>query len=295
MAIAAVPDEPEHPVFHSIPERCDEVHRLKNEEGWSFRQIARHLGISHTQAREDYLRASSERPAVDKASAKSGALEHLDFLQRETLKILRRTHYVAQFGKIAFLEEEQPDGSVRSVPLVDDGPILAAIRELRQIEERRAKILGYEAPRQQPVLVLTDEILLEALAQREAELGELEPGGPENSSQLQEDEIVDAELVPDEAKRSSDTRTVDEPHPQAPDQGFSDEPEAGKLDAEEPADAVAAGQLGNSELQEPSSSGPEFPPAGSRPSFSDEQAPDQGQRLEEESPGGDENLGQAAP
>jgi hypothetical protein len=73
-------------------------------------------------------------------------LDRLDRLQVEALAVLRRRHVVVQGGKIV----KDEDGK----PLLDDGPVLAAIGKLLDIQARRARLLGLDAPAKHEVLSL---------------------------------------------------------------------------------------------------------------------------------------------
>ena len=84
-------------------------------------------------------------------------LDRLDALQIGALTVLRRPHYVVSAGKIVKGDQGQP--------LLDDGPTLAAIDELL-LMERRAKLLGLDAPTQVDLKVMT----LDQMDDRIAEL-----------------------------------------------------------------------------------------------------------------------------
>lgn len=137
----------------------DEAYRLSTVERWSEREIAAHLGISngtaHTriQAAAERLRLSTK----DASSRRQAELEHLEFLSRESMKVLRTTHYVVT----ASGGMPRMDGQF----LVDHEPTLKAITTLRQISESRRKLLGLDLPVPQRVEVITEEILDKALAE----------------------------------------------------------------------------------------------------------------------------------
>jgi hypothetical protein len=64
-------------------------------------------------------------------------LAELDEMAREAWKVLRNTHYVVDRGDVVHLHDE---------PLLDDAPVLAAIARLLDIQVRRAKLVGLDAP-----------------------------------------------------------------------------------------------------------------------------------------------------
>lgn len=65
-------------------------------------------------------------------------LAELDEMAREAWKVLRNTHYTVDRGEVVHL-----DGR----PLLDDAPVLAAIGRLLDIQVRRARLVGLDAPK----------------------------------------------------------------------------------------------------------------------------------------------------
>ena len=62
----------------------------------------------------------------------------IDYLEQRAIQILNKHHaYVSAGGKVVY-----DDG----VKLEDDGPVLQAIQVLSKLAERRAKLLGLNAP-----------------------------------------------------------------------------------------------------------------------------------------------------
>jgi hypothetical protein len=92
-------------------------------------------------ARKDFARALEENIAAQNASVevyREEQLQELDYLAEEAHKILRARHYVVtQSGKIV----EDPE---TGQPMVDDGPVLAAIDRLVKILDRIAKLRGLD-------------------------------------------------------------------------------------------------------------------------------------------------------
>lgn len=78
------------------------------------------------------------------------------------MEVLEREHVTVSNGRVVSLD----DGT----PLPDDGPVLQAIDRLLRIQERRARLLGLDAPVKRD-LTLTDErtARIEALAEELAE------------------------------------------------------------------------------------------------------------------------------
>lgn len=108
--------------------------------GLSLRQIAGVTGLSKSTV-ENRLRAEFEEYRQDSASLKEQyvalELERLDGAQTVVLGVLEANHMVVSDGRVV-----RVDGT----PLADSGPVLAAVREFRQISESRRKLLGLDAP-----------------------------------------------------------------------------------------------------------------------------------------------------
>lgn len=119
-------------------ERDAEACRLRTR-GHSFQQIADTLGFTdRSLARRAVQRALAE--VVHEAATEyvQVQLEQLDALTVEALRVLEGEHLVASAGRLVL----GPDGE----PLVDGMPKLNAIDRLLRIMERRAKLLGLDAP-----------------------------------------------------------------------------------------------------------------------------------------------------
>lgn len=141
------------------------------------------LGYSSVQAaRKDFTRALEESIAAQHASVevyREEQLEELDYLAEEAHKILRARHYiVTQSGRIV----EDPE---TGQPMLDDGPVLAAIDRLVKILDRIAKLRGLDAP--QRLEVLTIDAIEAAIADLNQQLAATDaeteaPAGTEGTS-----------------------------------------------------------------------------------------------------------------
>lgn len=116
-------------------------------------------------ARRDFARALEESIAAQHASVevyREEQLVELDYLAEEAHKILRARHYVVtQAGKIV----DDPD---TGQPMLDDGPVLAAIDRLVKILDRVAKLRGLDAP--QKLEVMTIDAIEAAITDLNAQL-----------------------------------------------------------------------------------------------------------------------------
>lgn len=145
-----------------------EVLRLRLEESLTFRDIGRRLSMDPSHACKVYRRAlQRDVPATIASEARAAELDRLDLLEQVTLEVLRATHYAHSFGKVAKTDAGEL--------LVDHGPTLAAVRELRELGRRRAAILGSDPPRRQTISVITEDALDVAIKQLEAELAAMGP------------------------------------------------------------------------------------------------------------------------
>lgn len=128
----------------------------------NYRQIARELDLSTSTAYEAVQRGLADTVAETNDEVRRQELERLDDLARASLRVLSKTHLVVSQGKVA---KHPETGEV----LVDDAPVLAAIDRLLKIQERRAKLLGLDAPAK--VEVLTLDAIDSEIRKLSAELG----------------------------------------------------------------------------------------------------------------------------
>lgn len=122
-----------------IAERRTRVLAMRVEQR-PYAEIAAKLGISEDVARKDYERAVAERGhALDAQRKPAIAIElaKLDAIEQAAWEVLRRDHIVIQHGKVVRLNRK---------PVTDDGPVLNAIDRLLRAAERRARLLGLDAP-----------------------------------------------------------------------------------------------------------------------------------------------------
>lgn len=80
-------------------------------------------------------------------------LQHLDALRQRAWDVMEREHLLVQAGRVVRDGQDVDAETGDPVPgtgvqLVDHGPTLAAIDRLLKIQERRAKLLGLDAPTQ---------------------------------------------------------------------------------------------------------------------------------------------------
>ncbi|WP_158694398.1 hypothetical protein [Streptomyces canus] len=127
-------------------ERAASAARLKAANPrMTYQQIADQLGYSDKgnawraiqKCRQAVLRQAGAELVASQAA-------QLDNMFVAAMEVLERDHVVVSHGKVITMPDE--DGTER--PLVDDGPKLAAIREMRAINESYRKLLGVDQPQQ---------------------------------------------------------------------------------------------------------------------------------------------------
>ncbi|MFF2228620.1 hypothetical protein ACFVV7_35470 [Streptomyces globisporus] len=142
-------------------QRDAEAARLRTQ-GWTYPRIADHLGFKHrADAWNAVQRVLKDTVREAGKEVRSLELERLDRLEAAANEVLERQHITVSHGKIVYHEDE---------PLPDDAPSLQAIDRLLKIQERRARLLGLDAPTKQAITITPERAA--ALEQLVEELGE---------------------------------------------------------------------------------------------------------------------------
>jgi hypothetical protein len=136
--------------------------------GWTYDQIAEELnyasGSGAYKAVQTAYIASLKEPAE---IIKRQAVDRLDIMLKKALEIMASVHVYVSQGHVVrqrVLDEMgdpvtigiNEDGSpiYQMEAIIDHAPVLDAIRTALKIEERRAKLLGLDAPKQMEILSL---------------------------------------------------------------------------------------------------------------------------------------------
>lgn len=134
--------------------------------GLTYRQIAAQQGVkSQKTAYEAVQRALADAIQEPAAEVRQIELDRLDEYMRHALRVLATPHLVVSQGVVA----EHP---VTGEPLADDQPVLQALDRLLKISERRARLLGLDAPARSRVEVITEDAVdaeIKRLAEEVAE------------------------------------------------------------------------------------------------------------------------------
>ena len=139
-------------------ERDAEAARLRTR-GYSYQQIADELGwVSRGDAYRAVQRVLADTVKEAGDEVRAIELARLDGLHVAAMDVLEREHVTVSNGRIVVLGD---------APLPDDGPVLAAIDRLLKIQERRAKLLGLDAPTKQAISISPDRLAeIEQLAEQ---------------------------------------------------------------------------------------------------------------------------------
>jgi hypothetical protein len=114
--------------------------------GARYDDITQQLGYSSRGAAvQDVQRALVATVQEPADELRALEVQRLDMLWQTALRVLTRQHVTVSNGKVVHL-----DGS----PVKDDAPVLAAIDRLLKIQERRARLLGLDAPAKHEVVTL---------------------------------------------------------------------------------------------------------------------------------------------
>ena len=132
--------------------------------GWNYQAIADELGYAGPSgAHAAVSRSLAESVRAPLNDARQLAAAHLDELAREAWKVIRGRWIAVSGGKAVVLDDE---------PIPDHKPIVEALRVLVAIEDRRARLLGLDAPTQTRVNVITEDLIDAELARLDAQLAQ---------------------------------------------------------------------------------------------------------------------------
>ena len=145
-----------------------EACRLKFEEGLSFKGIAERMGCSPGAAHGRVNRALRLMAGPAPEQLRQQEIAKLDLLEQAAWKVLEDRHLRVDHGRVV-----TDDG----VPIEDDAPVLAAIDRVLKIQDRRAKLVGLDAPTKVRHEVITEDATDAAIRQLEAELARRSPAG----------------------------------------------------------------------------------------------------------------------
>jgi hypothetical protein len=111
----------------------------------TYREIGAELGIDRSTAYDAVQRAAQMIPTEGAAEMKHAMLEEMDRMARHLWDVVERQQS-------------------------DDGPGLQAIAQLLRVQERKARLMGLDAPTRRAVDVITHDALTNAVADLEADI-----------------------------------------------------------------------------------------------------------------------------
>src|SRR3954451_99443 len=154
---------------HEKTKRRDAEAAKLRVRGRTYQDIADELGYASPGASHDAVsRSLAESVRVPFEQQRELALNQLDQLASEAWTIVQARHCVISAGKVMSVDGE---------PLSDPKPVLDALAVLIRIEERKARLLGLDAPRKSPVAVITEEMVDTEIARLEAQIAAHSAGG----------------------------------------------------------------------------------------------------------------------
>ena len=128
----------------------------------TYQQIGDFLGMTRQAAHQAVQRAIRDIPKDGAEETLRLELEKLDFLERKLFIIMEKEHLrVSNSGKVVTVDGEL---------ILDDGPVMQAIQGLLKVSERRAKLLGINAPEKHEFITL--DTVESEIKRLEAKLGE---------------------------------------------------------------------------------------------------------------------------
>ena len=143
--------------------------------GQAYQQISDELGYGHSSNARRAVKKILDGIVVEgRDEAIKIELDGLDMMTRAVFEVLEAKHYVVSDGRIVHLgDKDDPDRR----ELLDDAPVLQAVDRLLKIADRRAKLLGLDAPKRIEVGDGTPD-LDAAVRELEAELTQRADGQP---------------------------------------------------------------------------------------------------------------------
>ena len=151
--------------FVRTPEQMEKDHEaaMLRTRSWTYKTIGEHFGVSQAAAHRMVQRAIAEIPREKTEELLASELAKVEMVERKFLEIIERHHaHISASGKVVY------DAEGRQI--IDDGPVIQALAGYLKAGERRAKLLGLNAPVKHEVITLD---YLDAEIQRlEREVGE---------------------------------------------------------------------------------------------------------------------------
>ena len=174
------------PRGRSVAQREKDNQALEyRRRGFRYDQIAKAMGMrSKASAHEAVQRALSDNAREASDEVRSLELDRLDDMARAAQGVLARQHFAfTQSGKLVTTTDPVTG---EDVPVLDDGPTIAALGQLLRISESRRRLLGLDAPTRTRVEVVTPEMIEDQIRETEQRIAAAgaRPVGPGQVIQL---------------------------------------------------------------------------------------------------------------
>ncbi len=151
-----------------VRERQDRVLH-KRRMGLTWQQITDEEGYPNTGTTYHAWEAALNRqPSADAKAVRASEMGRLETLEAELWDLYRRDAVVVSNGKVM---RDETTGTL----LVDLGPKLTALLQLRQLGESRRKLVGADAPTRKIVEVVTEDVIEGEIRRLTEKLGVNDP------------------------------------------------------------------------------------------------------------------------
>lgn len=142
-----------------LAEKRAEAYRLRLR-GMPLRDVGRALGVSHETVRQ-WTQVEADSLVLPLADEfRKQQLDRLDIALAKAMAVLDGTHLTVSHGRVVMLEDAETGART---PIVDQGPVLAAIDRIVRLEERRSKLMGLDAPARTEIEARVDDLRPEVL------------------------------------------------------------------------------------------------------------------------------------
>lgn len=213
-------------LYYSVRGRSyEKIMLLSQEEGWEPRPYGTRQGVH-----DDITAALKARQAERNEQAGEWVqkeLDKLDAMEDAAWMVLESLHYVVNQGEVVYVyPDEQPDmvkrgwarpqldmttrialeekrAELAREPLTDNKPVLDALLVLLKIAERRAKLLGLDAPVKKQIEVTTGVGVDDRIERVLAQLA----GAGEGIAPARGVSPIDGAKLPDAGPSGADDRT----------------------------------------------------------------------------------------
>ena len=120
-------------------ERRKQIVELRSKD-LTFQQIADEMGLGVATVWHHYQRALRDIPAEAlaehadvRAKRRDEQLQRIDMEREAVMEVLAARHVTVSNGKVMYEDDK---------PILDDGPVLAAVDRLIKLDDQEARVLG---------------------------------------------------------------------------------------------------------------------------------------------------------